>query len=98
MYLFSENGIDYDPGPFNVTIKKGEKNAILRVYIINDALYESGGDDTGEDFSLEIIRTSLKPVSGIHLGRTIKAKVTIVDDECKYATYINYLTQYVSCK
>ena len=39
--------------------------------------------ENDEDFSLAIIADSLKP-DNICLGHTIKAKVTIADDECKY--------------
>ena len=38
--------------------------------------------ENDEDFSLVIVADSLKPDS-ICLGRTIKTKVTIVDDKCK---------------
>ena len=38
--------------------------------------------ENDEDFSLVIVADSLQPDS-ICLGRTITAKVTIVDDECK---------------
>ena len=91
---FSENGTDYESGPFNVTIKKGEKSAILLVKIFNDSDYESGDDDNGEDFTLSIIADTSTPVGGIHLGLKTKTKVIIVDDECKYTACINDITMY----
>ena len=69
---------------FNVTIKKGENRAIFYIDIYDDDVYENGDQNNGEDFSLEIIASSLEPVGGIHLDRhTSKTKVIIVDDECK---------------
>ena len=84
VFYFLDNGSDYQPGPFNATIKKGQKSAKFQVEIYNDKVYENGNDDNGEDFSLEIIADSLKSDSDVHLGSISKTKVIIVDDECKY--------------
>ena len=83
--IFLENGSDYDAGPglFNVTIKKGENSAIFYINITDDEVYENGDDNHGEDFSLDIIASSLEPVGSIHLGHTSKTRVIILDDECK---------------
>ena len=82
--IFLENGTDYEPGPFNATIKKGQNSATFQVEIYDDTVYENGNEDNGEDFSLEIIADSLESDSDIHLGHIFKTKVIIVDDECKY--------------
>ena len=65
-------GVDYDSGPYSVTIPAGMREASFIISIKNDIVLEGN-----ENFSLVIMSSSLPAVT------TDEAVVTIVDDESK---------------
>ena len=69
-------GIDYEEGPYSVTIPKGVPSAYYCIGIINDTQLEED-----ETISIEIKNDTLHP--DVVLMDPAKATVTILDDECK---------------
>lgn len=70
-------GTDFEKGPLNVTIPKGERIADYCFDIINDTMLE---DDKA--FVLQINSNTLH--SDIVLMDPEEATITIKDDECKH--------------
>ena len=64
-------GVDYDSGPYNVTIPAGMREASFDISINNDIIVLEGN----ENFSLVIISSSLPVIFAD------EAVVTIVDDD-----------------
>ena len=64
-------GVDYDSGPFKITIPAGETFAVFNVSINDDNITEEN-----ESFSLFIDPSSLP-------GSVDQATVNIVDNDCK---------------
>ena len=67
-------GVDYDSGPYTVTIPAGDTNASVSVPINNDNILE---DD--EDFTLTIMSGTLP--NGVTRDGAGQAIITLVDDE-----------------
>ena len=67
-------GSDYEAGPYNVTIPKGEMSAELCINITNDEELE---DD--EAFIIHI-----NEAADVVLNKSVETTVTILDDECKH--------------
>ena len=70
-------GIDYESGPYNVTIPSGTTTAQFDVAINDDDILEGN-----ENFNLTIM-TSSEP-SRVSIGNPAQATVTIVDDDGKH--------------
>ena len=70
-------GSDYEAGPYNVTIPKGERSANYCINITNDEELEMD-----EAFVIEINVNKLHP--DVVLMQPMETRVTIMDDECKY--------------
>ena len=68
--------MDYDSGPYTVTIPAGQTTATFNVPITDDIIVEGN-----ENFMLTINETSL-PTDGTR-GTPGEATVTIVDEDCK---------------
>ena len=73
--MFS-GGIDYEVGPYYVTIPKGTMSADYCINITNDEVLEHD-----EVFIIHINKTALHP--DVVLVEPDEATVTIMDDECK---------------
>ena len=71
------DGTDYEAGPYNVIIPKGERSAELCINIRNDEELE---DD--EAFVIKINENNLHP--DVVLMDPVETTVTIMDDECKH--------------
>ena len=69
-------GVDYISGPYTVTFPAGQTTATFNVQIIDDDILEGT-----ETFMLNIDETSLP--TGITHGIPSKARVIIVNDDCK---------------
>ena len=69
-------GIDYDSGPFTVTIQAGQISSILTVPINDDNILEGN-----ENFNVHINQHSL-PIR-VFVGDRDQATVTILDDDGK---------------
>ena len=75
--------MDYDSGPYTVTIPAGQTTATFNIPVNDDNIYE--GD---EEFMLSIISSSLP--TGVTHGTPCEATVTTVDDDGKYvAGYVH---------
>ena len=72
--------MDYDSGPYTVTIPAGQTTATFNVPINDDMILE-----IDEDFMLTIDGPSLP--TGVTRGNPDEATVTIVDDDRKCKTY-----------
>ena len=70
-------GIDYEEGPYSVTIPKGQESADYCIVIMNDTMLEPD-----EAFIIEISANNLHP--DVVLMPPMEATVTIMDDECKH--------------
>ena len=68
--------MDYEPGPYLVSITKGDISAELCINISDDKILE---DD--KTFNLIIRRDTLHP--DVYLMDPYQATVTILDNECK---------------
>ena len=68
--------MDYDSGPYNVTIPAGQTTVTFDVPINNDNILEGN-----ENFTLTINEPSLP--TGVTRGDPGQATVTIVDDDRK---------------
>jgi len=68
-------GVDYEPGPYNVTFLPGTQLRFFTINIINDKLYEGN-----EIFNLSVDTSTLPRGIGYD---GVEACVTIEDDECK---------------
>jgi len=69
-------GVDYDPGPYSVTIPAGETSVPFDIFINNDNILEGN-----ENFNLTII--SATPPNCVIVGSPHEASVIIVDDDGK---------------
>ena len=69
-------GVDYDPGPYYVTISAGDITASLNVDINDDNLLEND-----EEFKLSINKSSL--TGRVMLGSQDETTVNIEDDDGK---------------
>ena len=67
-------GVDYVPGIYNVTFRKGDKDRFFYVSIIDDDIYEGE-----EEFIVSLEELPLGVVPAFPSQATIK----IEDDECK---------------
>ena len=76
LILYVGGGVDYDSGPYNVSIIRGNKEATFDVPIINDELYEFD-----EVFFLTILTSGLPP--GYLRASPYTAIVGIHEDDCK---------------
>ena len=75
--------MDYNSGPYTVTIPAGQTNATFDIGIINDTVREGN-----ENFMLTINSSSLP--GGVTPGNPDIATVTIVDDDGKLSHwYVN---------
>ena len=72
MYKCTGGGIDYNPGPYDVTFTAGVTRVAFNIQIANDAVHEGN-----ESFALTVRSTSLP--SGVNRGSPGMATVTIVD-------------------
>ena len=68
--------MDYDSGPYTVTIPAGQTTATFDIPITDDMILEGN-----ENFMLTINGASLP--NGVTPGNPDEATVTIVDDDCK---------------
>jgi len=66
-------GVDYAPGPYDVTISAGDTDVTLEMQIYNDKTLEPD-----ETFNL-----SIDPTAQGTVGKIEMATVTIVDDDCE---------------
>ena len=71
-------GSDYEAGPYNVTIPKGEMSAELCINITNDEVLE---DD-------EVFIIRINKAADLVLMKPVETTVTILDDECKHKNNI----------
>ena len=76
-------GVDYESGPYSVTIKKGKTAAKFCIRMINDNISE-----INEVFGLVIDTTSLP--SGVDRANPYTANVTITDNEGNYYIAQNF--------
>ena len=83
-------GRDYEEGPYNITIYEGQMSADYCINIINDTELE-----LDETFTITINnRTAVN--QGVILMDSYVARVTILDDECKYKiVHISIVYNYV---
>ena len=70
-------GVDYDSGPYTVTIPAGQTSVSFDVAIIDDNMLE-----TTEDFTLTIIQSSLP--TGVTRDNPFRATVTLQDNDREY--------------
>lgn len=77
MYLISIGGIDYDPGPYTVTIPAGQTSSSFSVQIYDDNILE-----TDEMFTLSIDRSSLP--AAVEEGPGCVLRATILDNDGTY--------------
>jgi len=71
-------GVDYDSGPYTVTVPAGQTSVLFNVFIIDDSILEKN-----EMFSLNIDTVSLpkRVIVDIPHETTV---ITIVDNDGKY--------------
>lgn len=75
---------DFDSGPYDVTFMAQDTRVSFTVPISNDDMFEGN-----EDFTLTIDPSSL--TSHVTTSDPDQATVTIIDDDCKYFIWINYI-------
>ena len=86
IYKFTINlvgNVDYESGPYSVTIKRRKTAAKFCIRMINDNISE-----LNEVFGLMIDTASLP--SGLHRANPYTANVTIIDNEGKYYIAQNF--------
>ena len=84
MYVYNAGGgVDYDSGPFTITIPAGEIFAVFNVSLNDDSMIEGN-----ENFSLSIDPSSLP-------GSIDQATINIVDDDCKYLFIDSFVVLYM---
>ena len=83
---------DYESGPYVVNFTKGQISAIFCIDIMDDEDLEMD-----ETFTLRIDDTNLDQTD-IVLKNPYIVNVTIIDDECKYLSYVVLFINFVlSC-
>ena len=74
MYIINTGGVDYVPGPYNVTFPANHTRVLLNVTILDDKIPEDK-----KNFTLTI-NPSLLP-RHVNIGNLPQATVTIMDND-----------------
>ena len=80
-------GVDYDSGPYTVTIPAGVTSASVNVPINDDNILEAD-----EMFNLNVDSTTLP--TGVTVGAIGSSSVTIENDDCKFCCCCSSLQPY----
>ena len=86
VYNFTGGGVDYNSGPYNVTIPAGQISVPFNVPINDDNVFEES-----EEFLLTIDQSS--SLNGVIIGSPNVTVVTIQDNDGESVNFVQYVCQ-----
>ena len=77
-HLRTGAGVDYNSGPYTVTLAAGTTTVSFSILITDDSILEGN-----ETFYLTVDPSSLRDDTNVDVGNLFQTTVIIVEDDCK---------------